>query len=80
MASILIAILGVAKLALAGFALTNAVGEKSMSASKACLTAFMTQQQFGISSRNLDTRIFIIYTMCVLNCIAVSVIVLAIFR
>ena len=47
-----------ANLALAGFSLTNALGETCLLATKTCLTyAFVTQQLFGIPSWNLETYI-----------------------
>ena len=65
----------------AGFPLTSTVGEKWVKicrfVSTTCLiNTFVAQQPFGIFSRHLNTRIFIIATMSILKLFVVSVIVL----
>ena len=44
------------------------------------IDAFVDQQLFGISSRNLDTCIFMISSVCILNHIALSAVVMAVLR
>ena len=60
---------------------TSTVGKICTFTSKVCLTyAFVTQQSFNISSRNLDTSNFIIFTVGLLNQIVISEVVLTILR